>query len=360
MTGRRLRVLAAPDKFRGTADAHEIAVAVRDAVEALGGSCRVLPLADGGEGTLEALGGANRVTRVTGPLGTPVDAPWRLDQDSGVAVVEMARASGLLLAGGAAGNDPLRATTWGTGELVVAATSQGAREIVICLGGSATTDGGYGALEVILSSREWQDRAERGTPPRLTACCDVATTFVDAAAVFAPQKGASPAQVAQLTDRLRDLAARYSREFGVDVTQVAGTGAAGGLAGALLALGARLRPGFDTVARQVGLREALAWCDLVITGEGRLDSESLNGKVVGGVVEEARGAGKQVVAIVGDRAADVVVPDDVTVVSLSERYGRTRALADPAALTSQVVTEHLTAGSAGATECVVPPHHNEI
>ena len=144
MASRTPRLIAAPDKFKGTASAAEIAAAACRAAEAAGWEAEPLPMADGGEGTLAALGGANRHTVVTNPLGDPVSAGWRLDGH--VAVIEMAQASGLQLVGGASGNDALAASTYGTGELIEAALERGAQRIIVCVGGSATTDGGFGAL----------------------------------------------------------------------------------------------------------------------------------------------------------------------------------------------------------------------
>src|SRR5450631_435103 len=140
-------VVAAPDKFRGTATAREVAAAVGRAAQAAGWTCDQVPVADGGEGILEVLGGRARYARVAGPLGEPVDAEWRLDGST--AVIEMAKASGLALVGGAEGNDPVRASTAGTGQLIAAAVLAGARRIVVGMGGSATTDGGLGALNVL-------------------------------------------------------------------------------------------------------------------------------------------------------------------------------------------------------------------
>src|SRR5690606_26053325 len=172
-----------------------------------------------------------------------------------------ALASGLALAGHAAGNDPLAATSAGTGELIDAALRAGAKRIVVGLGGSATTDGGLGALQAIPAPARL-----RGV--ELLVACDVATPFSRAAEVFGPQKGATPAQVRLLTGRLEQLARRYRDEFGVDVESLAGSGAAGGLAGGLATLGGRLVPGFDLVADELGLHDALEGADLVITGEG--------------------------------------------------------------------------------------------
>jgi glycerate kinase len=313
-----MRVVAAVDKYKGTATAAEVATAIGHACWDRGHDCVEVPLADGGEGMLEALGGANRRSTVTGPLGDPVEAEWRLDRRR--AVIEMARASGLVLAGGADGNDPLAATTTGTGELIDLALDAGVRTLVVGVGGSATTDGGLGAIRAIHA------------PGRLKAieflvACDVTTPFVDAARVFGPQKGASAAQVALLTARLERLAQLYREAYGVDVTTIAGAGAAGGLAGGLAALGAKLVGGFDLVADQLDLDEHIAGADLVITGEGHLDAESFHGKVVGGVVEMAAAHGVPVVAIVGDADADAAAR--VRTCSLTERYGAERAMREP-------------------------------
>lgn len=235
-------------------------------------------MADGGEGTLEALlaagGGARRTVRVTGPLGDPVDADWGLLPD-GTGVVEMARASGLALL---ARKDSLRASTRGTGELIAAVRRGGARRILVGVGGSATTDGGLAAVEALGWSLGGLE---------VSVACDVATRFLDAARVFGPQKGASDAEVELLTRRLASVADVYLERTGVDVTVLEGAGAAGGLAGGLAAIGARLEPGFEIVAHAAGLEELLDHVDLVVTGEGRTDPQSFEGKVVGGVLEWA-------------------------------------------------------------------------
>lgn len=269
---------------------------------------------------LEVLGGPNRSTTVTGPLGDPVDAPWRLHR--GEAVIEMAAASGLELVGGPAGNDPLAASTAGTGELISSAIDLGARRIIVGLGGSATTDGGLAALRALYP-------LPRLKGVELIVACDVDTTFVDAAEVFAPQKGASPAQVALLTRRLQRLAEVYREDHGVDVTAQPGTGAAGGLAGGLLVAGGHLRPGFDLVADEVDLDGTFADVDLVITGEGRLDEQSFRGKVVGGVAEWAAERDVPAVAIVGTSEDALDAP--LQVISLVERFGAQRSFAEPLA-----------------------------
>lgn len=314
-----MRVLAAADKFKGTATAAQVCAAIGHACWALNIDCTEIPMADGGEGTLDVLGGPNRTTLVTGPIGKPVEAAWRLHR--GVAVIEMARASGLTIAGGPENNDALNATTQGVGELIDSALNEGAKKIIVCLGGSATTDGGLGAIRAI------------STPARLLAveflvACDVDTLFVDAAQVFAPQKGATPAQVNMLTGRLEQLAQRYESDYGINVAKVPGSGAAGGLAGGLAALGAKLIPGFDIVAEENGFDEAVKEHDLIITGEGLLDDTSFDGKVVGSVLDYANEAKKRTIAIVGDidEAMDDELRGEIESVSITEMFGNDMAM----------------------------------
>jgi glycerate kinase len=320
-----VRVVAAPDKFRGTATAAEVAAAVGRAARAAGWRCDEIPVADGGDGLLDVLGGVNRTTVVTGPLGDPVEAGWR--QDRRTAVIEMARASGLALAGGAEGNDPIAADTYGTGELIQAAVDAGATRVVVGLGGSATTDGGLGALRALQPH-------QRLRAIELLVACDVRTTFLEAAEVFGPQKGASRAQVRLLSNRLRRLAEVYREDHGVDVTTLTGAGAAGGLAGGLAAIGAHLLDGFALVAEELELDQAVEGADLVVTGEGFLDEASFEGKVVGGVAELAHDLEVPVVAVVGEEIDSATVHEAVRrsgideVVSLVERFGRERAVTD--------------------------------
>jgi glycerate kinase len=336
-------VVAAPDKFRGSATAPEVASAIASAALAAGWVASEIPLADGGEGTLDVFGGANRLSTVTGPSGTPIDAGWRLDGTR--AVIEMATASGLLVAGGASGNDPVRATTRGTGELIAAAIRAGATEIVVGVGGSATTDGGAGALEILAPDTGTVVPAR----VRIMVCADVRTRFMDAATVFGPQKGADPDDVAALTGRLDRLRRSYQERFGVDVEVIDGSGAAGGLAGGLAAIGARIVPGFDTLAAAAGLDDALAAADpstgLVVTGEGRFDATSLAGKVVGGVIARARRRGLPVLIVAGvvDPALQEPesLPAGVTAVSLVERFGRQAAWSEPGAGVYRAVAEYL-------------------
>jgi glycerate kinase len=334
------RLVAAPDKFRGSATAIEVADAMTRGARPFQWAVDRLPLSDGGEGLLDALSTPEaelRRSEVTGPDGRTVCASWQLSGNR--AVVGMAEASGLALVGGASGNDPLGATTRGTGELVVEAAHAVGRggTVVVGLGGSATTDGGVGALEAV---------AEAGGLAGVTVvgACDVDTLFVDAAARFAPQKGADRAQVGLLTDRLTSLAERYLADYGVDVRQVAGSGAAGGLGGAIVAMGGQLRSGYALVAELVGLRGALAAADLVVTGEGRLDGPSFDGKVVGGVVGDSASLAVPVLAIVGqatDDAAGLAREKGAELVVLSERFGLGRAMQDTVACVEEVVRERL-------------------
>lgn len=310
-------VVIAPDKFRGSASATEVAEAVARAARAAGWTSDSAPVSDGGEGFSATLGGRAHQVRVRGPLGRPVDASWFELDGGATATVEMARASGLDLAGGPERNDPVAADTAGTGQLIAAAVKAGARHILVGMGGSATTDGGWGALEAL-------EPHPRLAGVHITVACDVKTGFVDAAATFSPQKGASPVQVELLTRRLERLAQLYLERFGVDVSGLEGAGAAGGLAGGLAALGASLVPGFELVAERIDLAERIERADLVITGEGLVDGESFNGKAVGGVVALGAELGVDVVVLAGDSEG----AHPVEVRTLVETVGEERAWAD--------------------------------
>jgi glycerate 2-kinase len=345
-------LVAAPDKFRGTASAAEAAAALAQAAHQAGWTADEVPMSDGGEGLLEAIGGQPHSTTVAGPLGDAVDAEWRMldaatdtdtkaDADGPTAVIEMSRAAGRALLPRPRGDDPVRADTTGVGQLLLAARDAGARRVVIGCGGSATTDGGLGAVTAVGSADALKN-------VELVVACDVTTAFADAATVFGPQKGATPEQVELLTRRLHDVAARYRDEMGIDVTTVPGTGAAGGLGGGLLVLGARLQPGFDLVANLVGLPARLERADLVATGEGHLDPPSFRGKVPGGVLGLARNrpAGPvPVLCIVGAADPGLVAdpPEGMEVRSLVALFGRDRARAETAALISRTTAEFLAA-----------------
>lgn len=330
-------LLAAPDKFAGTATAAQVAGAFCRGAADLGWGCDAAPVADGGEGILEALGGRLRRTRVQGPLGEVVDAEWRMLEGAvPTAVIEMARAAGIDLVGGPEWNDPLRASTAGVGQLIMAAVAAGARRVIVGAGGSATTDGGQGCIEAL------EPRA-RLAGVELAVACDVPTRFVDAAAVFAGQKGATPKQVALLTRRLERLAQLYEDSYGADVRDLPGSGAAGGLAGGLAAVGAQLVPGFELVAEVLDLPARIEDADLVATGEGFLDEQSFSDKAVGGVLDLASSAGVPALVVAGEILDDLAVPTagDIAVVSLVERFGPERAWADTTACIEEVARRHL-------------------
>jgi glycerate 2-kinase len=291
-------VLVAPDSFKGTFRAAEVAGAIGRGLERAGLMPPDLcPLADGGEGTMEALllalGGEAIAADVHDPLGRPVRASFGLVEDGGTAVIEMAAASGLGLVAESE-RDPWAASTYGTGELICAAVDAGAEVVVLGVGGSATTDGGAGALEAI---------EEHGglAGARLVVLTDVRTPFERAPAVFGPQKGADPAMVARLEERLDELAARLPR----DPRGVPMTGAAGGLSGGLWAvLGARLEAGAPFVLDALDFDARMRASRAVVTGEGRLDEQTLEGKLVGEIGTRTRQAGVPLHAIVGKDTLD--------------------------------------------------------
>ncbi|MHA0290082.1 glycerate kinase (plasmid) [Mycobacterium sp. C3-094] len=294
-----MRVLIAPDKFKGTLTAAEAADAMAAAVADVFGAGTVvieqLPIADGGDGTVAVLGGANQTSTVTDPLGRTARALWRLDDRT--AIIESAAASGLVLVGGAAENDPWAASTIGTGELIREAVELGATKILVGMGGVATTDGGRGALAALTSDVPFAD----GTVEVLV---DTSTPFLQAAEVFGPQKGADSELIERLTRRLSADAVEWLDRFGIDVRDVPGSGAAGGLAGALYAAGATIRDGVEVVADYLRLWEVLREVDLVITGEGAFDHTSINGKGPGCVLAEARKHGIPTLVVAGSIATD--------------------------------------------------------
>ena len=311
-----MKILIVPDKFKGTATTQEVGEAIAH-VLSRSHVVTTQPMADGGEGTLEVFGGANRTSEVVDPLNRIIEAPWRLEGKS--AVIEMAQASGLHLVGGKQGNDPVNASTFGTGQLISKAIERGAEQILIGLGGSATTDGGYGALEALKPLARL-----RGI--ELNVACDVATGFIQAAETFAPQKGATPPQVKFLQNRLERLAQIYYEERKVDVTTLPMAGAAGGLAGALASVGGKLINGFEAVAENMGLLELIEETDLVITGEGEVNASSFDGKVVGGILQLAEETNTQAIVIAGQvhENIDLKVP----LFTLIESVGKKLAFED--------------------------------
>jgi glycerate kinase len=283
-----LRVLAVPDSFKGTLSAVEVAEAIARGIEEAGGEADRCPAADGGEGTMAALGGEPRTAPAHDPLGRRIEAEYAELAD-GAAVVEVAAASGLTLVESGE-RDPEAASSAGSGELIAAAIRAGAETVLVAAGGSASTDGGAGAIAAI-------EAAGGIGGARLEVLCDVRTPFERAAATFAPQKGADPAAAKRLEQRLDELAATLPR----DPRGVAMSGAAGGLAGGLwAAFGAELRPGAGFVLDRLGFDRRIAAAELAITGEGRLDAQSREGKLVGEVAARCHDASRPAHAIVGE------------------------------------------------------------
>ena len=339
-----MRVVVAPDKFKGSLDAAGVAGAlaagVRDVLP--NAECALIPMADGGDGTVDAFlatGAQPRRVRVSGPLGDPVEATYA--RDGATAIVEMAAASGLALLGRPPSRiDARRATTRGTGELLRDALDEGARRILLGIGGSATTDGGAGALAA-LGARFYDGEGDElePTPERLAAltridlsglaprlrpsqqagepdvriavACDVDSPLLGplgAAAVFGPQKGATAGDVAYLERVLARLAGAMSAATGRDLRDIPGAGAAGGLGWALAsACGATLERGVALVAAVRGLADALRGADWCFTAEGRIDDQTLRGKVVAGVAQLARSANVPVVAFGGSVEGDAEI-----------------------------------------------------
>ncbi len=324
-----MKLVIAPDSFKEAAPAEAVAEAVARGWAAVWPDTELVlvPMADGGEGTLEALAGGGRgelvELEVTGPMGEPVLACFGLLDGGGTAVIEAAQANGLHLVPEAR-RDPSRATTRGVGELIRAALDRGARRLIIGVGGSATNDGGLGmarALGVTLCGAEGRELPDGGgalgelyrvdcagldtrlAQTELWVACDVDNPLCGpsgASLVYGPQKGADPAMAARLDRALARFAAVVERDTGIVLRDLPGAGAAGGLAAGLVAFcGARLTPGVELVAREAGLEGHVRGADLVITGEGSLDGQSLRGKVPVGVARIAARHGVPVIALAG-------------------------------------------------------------
>ena len=335
-----MKIVIAPDSYKESLSAEEVA----NQIEA--GFCEIfpeaefvkLPMADGGEGTVTALVAAThgRIVKktVTGPLGEPVEAFYGLTGDGSTAIIEMAAASGLELVPVASRN-PLLTTTYGTGELIRDALDSGVRHIIIGIGGSATNDGGVGMVQALgghfldLSGQEigygggalgLLDRIDLSLlDARLAGCrievaCDVTNPLIGplgASAVFGPQKGATPEMIQLLDVSLTRYSEIVKRDSGKDIAQVSGAGAGGGMGAATMAfLNADLRPGIEIVTQAAGLEEVVADADLVITGEGRIDSQTIHGKTPIGVARVAKQFGIPVIGIAGGLTADVGVVHD--------------------------------------------------
>lgn len=349
-----MKIVIAPDSFKESLTAPEVATAIEAGFREVFPDAEYvkLPMADGGEGTVAALvsatGGELRETSVTDPLGGRITAHFGLTGDGATAIIEMAAASGLALVLPPRRN-PLVTTSHGTGELITAALDTGARHFIIGIGGSATNDGGAGMLQAMgvrlldgdgkesgpgggnLAQLDRIDVTDLDTllaECRIEVACDVTNPLTGpdgASAVYGPQKGATPEMVATLDGNLRHFAACIREQLGIEVETVPGVGAAGGMGAALIAfLKAQLRPGIDIVMEAAGLDAAVRDADLVITGEGRIDSQTVQGKAPIGVARVAKRYNKPVIAIAGSVAedADVVLQHGIDAVfSVLNRVG---------------------------------------
>lgn len=329
-----MKIVIAPDSYKESLSAREVAEEIAAGFRQVfpDADYRLIPVADGGEGTVQAMidatSGALKTLAVSGPHGETVQASYGLAADQGLAIIEMASASGLELVP-AGQRNPLVTTSAGTGELIRDALAAGARHIVIGIGGSATNDGGAGMLQALGARLTDADGRElgpgggelarlahldaSGLDPRLKTCridvaCDVNNPLTGprgASKVFGPQKGATPKMVETLDRCLARFAEVLKADLGQDVADIPGAGAAGGMGAALLAvLGARLRPGSEVVTEAVGLEQTLAGADLVITGEGRIDGQTIYGKTPIGVARVAKRLGLPVIGLAGCLAHD--------------------------------------------------------
>lgn len=330
-----MKFLLAPDKFRGSLTAYEVCQAMSEGIREVIPKAEivVLPMADGGEGTAEILtinaGGKMYKAHVSDPLGRTIAAEYGLSANGKTAFIEMATASGLRLLSSEERN-PLKTTTFGTGELIIKAVQQGADHIILGIGGSATTDGGIG----MAAAMGWQflDAEGRALPPTgesmvnihqilppiqptdlsVEVACDVTAPLYGtdgAALLYGPQKGADAEKVAQLEAGLQHLARVVERDFGVDIALVPGTGAAGGLGfGALFFLKAALKEGVKIVMEQTRFETHLNDTDLVLTGEGKIDGQTLQGKLIAGIAGAAQKRNIPVAALCG---ALMVSPADL-------------------------------------------------
>ncbi|PLR23736.1 glycerate kinase [Pantoea endophytica] len=332
-----MKIVIAPDSYKESLSALEVASAIEAGFREIFPEAEYvkIPVADGGEGTVEAMVAATQGTivrlTVTGPLGKPVEAFYGLSGDERTAFIEMAAASGLELVP-AAQRDPLITTSFGTGELIKDALDRGVDHFIIGIGGSATNDGGSGMMQALgaqlLDEHGKQIAYGGGALPQLAridieqldtrikqcrfeVACDVSNPLTGdegASAIFGPQKGATPELVQQLDKALEHYATLIHRDLDIDVLHIDGGGAAGGMGAALHAFcQAELRSGIEIVTEALGLAEQVKDADLVITGEGRIDSQSINGKVPIGVAKVAKQFNKPVIGIAGSLTADVGV-----------------------------------------------------
>jgi glycerate 2-kinase len=363
-----MRVLVAPDKFKGSLSAAEAAEAIARGLRAAGADVDIAPVADGGEGTLDALvaamGGSVMGVIARGPLGLPVRAHLGFLKD-GTAVVELAQASGLRLVPETE-RDPMRATTYGTGELIRGALARRPERLLVAIGGSATVDGGTGLARALgvkflepsgdevppggeglkrIASIDASGLDERLKGVPLVVASDVMSPLVGpdgAARVYGPQKGATPQQVEQLDEGLRNLGKRIEADLNVKVLEAPGAGAAGGVGAMLMALGGVVRSGAQVVLEAIGFADRVREADLVVTGEGRLDRSTMAGKAPEAVASAAAEAGVPCVALVGEALEKPEVFAEVR--SLSEHFGsveeaQARAAAGLKALAARLISD---------------------
>lgn len=323
-----MKIVIAPDSYKGTLSAIEVCGIIKKALEDFDRTIRVVtvPIADGGEGTVDAYlyaaGGEKITVKVKDPLFRDTDACYAILADGKTAVIEMAQASGLMLVEDE--KKPLKASTYGTGQLMAHALSKGCTKIVLGLGGSATTDGGVGAAAALgaqfltkrstmiplcsgglsqLDSFDFSQLNSRLAGASILLACDVDNTLYGpngSAFVFAPQKGADPKQVKTLDNNLRHYARLLKQKTGVDYGRIKGSGAAGGLAVSLMAIAdVQISPGIDVVLHTVGFKEIIKDADLIITGEGKTDFQTLRGKVPVGIARAAKEYNIPVIVISG-------------------------------------------------------------
>jgi glycerate kinase len=327
-----MKILIAPDKFKGTLSAREVAENIAAGLREVlpDAEIDIVPMADGGEGTAEvisnALGGSWLKCNAHDPIGREIEARYGWVDKNKIAVMEMSEAAGMRLLTENE-RDPLRATTFGVGEMIVTAQRRGAADIILGLGGSATNDGGFGMARALgfrfftnkrarelrsavgeLSKLEQIDQPRKLSSPRILAVADVRNPLLGkngATRIFGPQKGVTPDEIEKFERALAKFAEVVAKQFGFDHRNEAGAGAAGGLGFGLMSFcGATIRPGFDVVAESVGLEAKMKDVDLIITGEGSLDRQTLEGKTPAGVARLARKLGKPVFAMVGRATED--------------------------------------------------------
>ena len=366
-----MKILIAPDKFKGSLNARDVAENIAAGLREVLPESKIdiVPMADGGEGTAEvvcdSLGGKWVKCGAHDPIGRQIEARYAYIDNRKLAVMEMSEAAGMRRLSESE-RDPLRANTFGVGEMILAAANRGAREIVIGLGGSVTNDGGVGMARALgfrffgehppspgsgaageqeyeqelsrIVKLEWIEKPKNLALPKMVAAVDVRNPLLGengATRVFGPQKGATSEEIDMLERALTKFADVVSKDLGVDYRDEAGAGAAGGLGFGLMSFcGAVIRPGFDVVAESVGLESKMKDVDVVITGEGSLDRQTLEGKTPAGVARLARKFGKRIFAIVGRASEDRQVRElfDAVYVTTRPGMGEKESIAHAAAL----------------------------